>query len=224
MKSDLYEIKTFSLTPDSLPPWPACLLSKPQPVSLMLSSLCYSVSGCLHVTGWMPRSCGPQRLGIISAQCNNCAALGWGLLWREPGPARPRGSPFVVGALVLITSVISTVFIGSPSLLQAWSPCSLLQALLCWGFSKLPSCRLRQTWLSGWAVTFVTGLLKMQLVSLIGCSVLSRRLRLLMATTNCLFFAKVSGMMLLRSLPREGWIVSVIDPGSSMAAVLLGHS
>lgn len=168
----------------------------------------------------MPRSCGPRRLGIISAQCNNCAALGWGLLWREPGPARPRGSPFVVGALVLITSIISTVFIGSPSLLQAWSPCSLLQALLCWGFSKFPSCRLRQSWLSGWALTFVTGLLKMQLVSLIGCSVLSQHLRLLMATTNCLFFAKVSGMMLLRNLPREGWIVSVIDPGSSMAAEL----
>lgn len=70
------------------------------------------------------------------------------------------------------------------------------------------------TSLPGREVILVTGLLRTQSVSLLGSAGLPRRLRLVLDKRNGLVLANVWGMVFLFSLPRKGWLVTPIDPGS----------
>lgn len=132
--------------------------------------------------------------GTIPAQAEDGNVLGPGPLGRYPTPILP-------GAITCEVFMKSKGLKISPSLLKAWSPCSLLYIEICWGFSKALSHWLYLTSLPGWDVMLVTGLLKMQLVSLIRDAALSWCLFLALAKWTSLFFSAVWGIMFLLSLP-----------------------
>lgn len=167
---DLLRFVTYSW---ERPSWPlASPSSLRAAASLSLAFFTFRV--CLLISAGVTRSLQPGRgrhsptPGIISAQPNGVAAVGSGLVPTDFVPARPRGCPGPPGVVTFKIFAKSKVLQSSPSLLQAWSPCSLLQAQICSGFSRLSFWGLRFTLLPGWDVTLVTGLSKMQLVNLVG--------------------------------------------------------
>lgn len=115
---------TFFLAPGSLrlpgqPVWPQ---SHNPSLAFFTFRVCLWVSP--RGTGCLQRSCGPPRpaAGVISAQFKNCAVVGSGLVCRDPGPAGPRDSPTLPGAILFMVPVTSEVLKSSPSGLQAWRP------------------------------------------------------------------------------------------------------
>lgn len=171
------------------------------------------------VTSYLQRSCKRQKPtpGITSAQSEDHTVVGSGLVCKDPAPARPRESLALPNAIMLTVFVISKRLKSSPSLLRAGSPSNLPYVQTCWSFSKVSSGHLCQTSVPGWEIILVNGLLKMQLVTLIGSA---RCLHLVLVKWACLFLSEICGIICLLSFLRKGCRKEQVDACSPRAAEL----